>query len=73
MEYKTIEAKIPKKLYDNIEERIKQGLYVSVDEVVSDALMKMTAEQSRLFLRRLVKLAKISEKEMLSELNNVRG
>ncbi|MBN2014595.1 MAG: hypothetical protein JW778_05400 [Candidatus Altiarchaeota archaeon] len=73
MEYKTIEAKIPKKLYENIEERIKLGLYDSVDDVVSDALKKMSAEQSRNFLRRLAKLAMISEKDMLRELEKVRG
>ena len=42
---KTIQARIPTKLYKNIETRIKSGMYSNKSEVVREALRHMFSEQ----------------------------
>lgn len=73
MKMRTIQARVPEKLYEKVEERIESGLYASISEVVREALRKFTAEQSREFLRILTKRVGITKREMLKELDRVRN
>ena len=73
MKLRTIQARVPEKLYREVEQRIEFGIYASTSEVIRDALRKMFAEQSREFLRLLVKEAGLSKKDMLNELWKIRG
>lgn len=67
-----IQAKVPEKLYDEIQERIEIGIYADQSELLKDASSKMFAEESREFLRELVKRKRITKKEMLREWRKVR-
>jgi len=70
---KNISATIPDIIYEAIDRRVKIGLYSDKNEVVNIALEKMFAEDARGSLRRLTKSFNIKEKDMLSELEKVRG
>ncbi len=69
---KTIQANISEGIYKALERGIRLGLYKDENEVVNKALVKLFAEQSRDFLRKLTKNLNISEKEMLSEAEKLR-
>ncbi|MBL7206197.1 MAG: ribbon-helix-helix protein, CopG family [Candidatus Aenigmarchaeota archaeon] len=72
MKLKTIQARIPEKLYEELEQRVELGMYASTSEVMRDALRKMFVEQSRTFLRDLAKEKGIKKEELLEELWKIR-
>jgi Arc/MetJ-type ribon-helix-helix transcriptional regulator len=69
---KTVQVKVPEKLYNEIQGRIEIGIYVDQSEVLKEALKKMFAEESREFLREIVKRKRITKKEMLKEWKKIR-
>ena len=68
-----LQANVSQNLKREIANLVKLGLFKSESEVVQVALKKMLAEQSRDYLRDLTKRLKISKKEMLKELEKIRG
>ena len=69
---KTVQVKVPERLYNEIQGRIKIGIYADQSEVLKEALKKMFAEESREFLREIVKRKRITKKEMLKEWKKIR-
>ena len=69
---KTLEVKISDNLYKEIKSLVKMKIFNSESEVVNRALIYLLSEQSREFLRNLVKDLGITEKEMLKTLQKVR-
>jgi len=69
---KTVQVKVPERLYNEIQGRIKTGIYADQSEVLKEALKKMFAEESREFLREIVKRKRITKKEMLKEWKKIR-
>lgn len=69
---KTVQAKVPERLYNEIQGRIKIGIYADQSEVLKEALKKMFAEENREFLREIVKRKRITKKEMLKEWKKIR-
>ncbi len=69
---KNIQARVPDELYEEIDRRIDSGMYTSKSEIIREALRKLFAEQSRSFLRDLVKEMELSEEEMIEEWIKVR-
>lgn len=69
---KTVQVKVPERLYNEIQGRIEIGIYADQSEVLREALKKMFAEESREFLREIVKRKKITKKEMLKEWKKIR-
>jgi Arc/MetJ-type ribon-helix-helix transcriptional regulator len=67
------QVKIPKDIYSEMRDRIRLGLYSNESEVISSALKKVFAQESREFLRSLVKREKITEKSMLNEWGRIRN
>ncbi len=69
---KLIRAKVPDKLGREVENLVKSGVFKNTSEVVSVALKKMLAEQSREYLRDLTANIGIAEGEMLKEWKEIR-
>lgn len=69
---KTVQAKVPERLYNEIQGRIKIGIYADQSEVLKEALKKMFAEENREFLREIVKRKRITKKKMLKEWKKIR-
>jgi len=69
---KTVQVKVPERLYNEIQGRIEIGIYADQSEVLREALKKMFAEESREFLREIVKRKRITKKEMLKEWKKIR-
>jgi Arc/MetJ-type ribon-helix-helix transcriptional regulator len=67
-----IEARIPDDIYRNINEEIRLGIFSDTSEAVVSALKKAYARKSRSFLRWLMKKERISEADLLEELEKVR-
>jgi len=70
---RTLEARVPGDLYSEIKERVRLKLYSSESQVVVKGLKKVFAEESREYLRGLVKGLGVSETEMLNEARKIRG
>ncbi len=70
---KTLEARVPGDLYSEIKERVRLKLYPNESQVVVKGLKKVFAEESREYLRSLVKGLGITENEMLKEARKIRG
>lgn len=68
-----VQATIPDDLIREVEDLTRAGVFRNTSEVINVALKKMLAEQSREYLRELVKNAGIKKSEMLSEAKKVRG
>jgi len=66
-------VKIPKDIYSEMRDRIRLGLYSNESEVISKALKKVFAQESREFLRSLAKREKVTEKSMLNEWGRIRN
>lgn len=64
--------KIPKGIYSQITERVRLGLFKNETEVIEEALKKTFAEESRDFLRTMIKNAGISKRSMLQEWKKLR-
>ncbi len=47
MTEKTIQARIPEKLYEDLEDRIKSGIYSNRSEVIREALRKLFSEERK--------------------------
>ncbi len=69
---KLIRAKVPDNLSREVENLVKSGVFRNTSEVVSIALKKMLAEQSREYLRDLTANMGITEGEMLKEWKGIR-
>lgn len=69
---KLLEAKISKNLYFEIEERVRLGLFLTESDVVSNALRKAFAEETREFLRKLVKTLRIPKTSLIREWKRIR-
>jgi len=67
-----IVAQIPDDIYRNINEEIELGIFSDASEAVVSALKKAYARKSRTFLRWLMKKERITEAEMLKELERIR-
>lgn len=68
----SIEAKLPQDLFSEVKERVRLGLYTDESEVISAALKRAFAEESREFLRGLAKSMKLSKSDMIKEWQNLR-
>jgi len=68
----TLQATVPEKLVKEVNRLVKLGLFKDESEVVEVALKKMLAEQSREYLRDLVKNMGIKKREMLDEWKKMR-
>ncbi|MCK4401296.1 hypothetical protein KAW08_03195 [bacterium] len=69
----TLEARVPGDLYSEIKERVRLKLYSNESQVVVKGLKKVFAEESREYLRSLVKGLGVDEGEMLNEAKRIRG
>jgi Arc/MetJ-type ribon-helix-helix transcriptional regulator len=69
---KTLEVRMPEDIYKQVKNLVKMKLFKDESEVVNLAVKKILAEQSREFLRDMVKNLGITEKEMLKTLQEVR-
>ena len=67
------QIRIPRDIYSEMKDRIRLGLYSSESELISKALKKVFAQESREFLRALAKREKITERSMLSEWRKTRN
>ena len=67
------QVKIPKDIYCEMKDRIRLGLYSSESEVISKALKKVFAQESREFLKLLARREKVTEKSMLMEWRKIRN
>lgn len=67
-----LEATVSKDLAQEVENMVKLGLFRDTSEVVESALKKMLAEQSREYLRDLVKNIGLTEKELIREWKKTR-
>ena len=67
------QIKIPRDIYFEMKDRIRLGLYSSESEIISKALKKVFAQESRGFLRALAKREKVSERSILSEWRKIRN
>ena len=70
---KTLETKVPGDLYSEIKERVRLKLYSSESQVIVKGLKKVFAEESREYLRGLIKGLGVNEAEMLNEAKRIRG
>ncbi len=68
----TLQVRVPEGLAKEVNRLVRLGLYKNESDVIQMALTKMLAEQSREYLRDLVKNMGIKEKEMLSEWEKTR-
>lgn len=68
----TLQARVPEGLAKEVNRLVKLGLFKNESEVIQIALKKMLAEQSREYLRDIVKNMGIKEKEMISEWKKIR-
>ena len=68
----SIEAKLPQKLFSEIKERVRLGLYADESEVISMALKRAFAEESREFLRGLAKSMGVGKTDMIKEWQKIR-
>lgn len=64
--------RIPKGIYSQITERVRLGLFKNETEVIERALEKTFAEESRDFLRTMIKNAGITERSLLQEWKKLR-
>ncbi len=69
----TLHARVPKALAHEINKLVKLKLFKNESHVVEFAIKKMLAEQSREYLRELVKNMEIKEKDMFNEWEKIRG
>ena len=67
------QVKIPKNIYFEMKDRIRLGFYSSGSEVISKALKKVFAQESREFLKFLPRREKVTEKSMLREWRKIRN
>ena len=65
--------KIPRDIYSEMKDRIRLGLYSCESEIISKALKKIFAQESRDFLRALAKREKVTERSMLKEWRKIRN
>ncbi len=67
------QIKITGNIYSEMKDRIRLGLYSCESEIISRALKKVFAQESREFLRALAKRERVTEKSMLSEWRKIRN
>lgn len=72
MTNKTVQARLPKRLYEELRRKIEDGYYSSESEVIRDSLRKMFAEESRKKLRNIIEEEEITEEELLNEWKKLR-
>ena len=69
---RVIQATVPDELVREMEGLTRSGVFKDNSEVINVALKKMLAEQSREYLREIVRKAGIKKSEMLAEGKRVR-
>lgn len=70
---KVLQARLPNRLYGEIEELVTLGLFKDRSEVITAALKRMLAEESREYLRDLARTCGFTERSMLRELKSLRA
>ena len=67
-----VTAELSNDTYKKLQEDIRLGIFKNVSEAINSVVRKTYAQQSREYLRWLVKQEKITESSMLEELKAIR-